>query len=397
MSAKPWENFLASLCFDQPLEPWPSIGISTGKNPISKSAQLHFRMDKLRFANFQKIDVLIPVPHLHSRFGICGIQCYCERSHSFTCVTSCEQHAGHRDTVNVKRWKNIHRALQWTLQLYNAPRSEAQGISHTRKNTHNTNSHPSIQYCYKMQDITWRSLQICAIFVLQKISQIVAKWLYTCSCFALAATLTWVIHGDSREDCGVAWVVIHEGLPETRRMDSVYTSWAKRPFTTEHVSKIAPWEPDVTSTKEFNEGDVGVSGGVQAACPKIWCSTSLAPFSLSDSITLIEGGQDPWFFSPFIPLPGGTLRIVVSNISPPFFARCLYSYCIFLRLRSLSQQITIRPALNLFAATGARLLQPCLGRRSQALNVVRWFATAMNKTAMQHINWNPIPALSIGR
>ena len=103
MSAKPWEIFLASLCFDQPLEPWPSIGISTGKNPISKSAQLHFRMDKLRFANFQKIDVLIPVPHLHSRFGICGIQCYCERSHSFTCVISCEQHAGQRDTVKIGR------------------------------------------------------------------------------------------------------------------------------------------------------------------------------------------------------------------------------------------------------------------------------------------------------
>ncbi len=52
-------------------------------------------------------------------------------------------------------------------------------LSHTRKNTHNTNSHPSIQYCYKMQDVTWRSLQICAIFVPQKISHIVAKWLYT--------------------------------------------------------------------------------------------------------------------------------------------------------------------------------------------------------------------------
>lgn len=38
MSAKPWDFFLASLCFDQPLEPWPSIGIFTGKNPISKSA-----------------------------------------------------------------------------------------------------------------------------------------------------------------------------------------------------------------------------------------------------------------------------------------------------------------------------------------------------------------------
>lgn len=48
-----------------------------------------------------KIDVLIPVPHLLNRLDICHIQCYCERSQSFTCVIFCEQHAGQRDTVNL--------------------------------------------------------------------------------------------------------------------------------------------------------------------------------------------------------------------------------------------------------------------------------------------------------
>lgn len=152
---------------------------------------------------------------------------------TFTILYMCDiLWATYRPKGHSQPWMNIHQALlMYSAEeiLALSPTSEtairapqkrsSRHLSHGQ-NTHDTNSHPSNILVINILAINARShmaqkLPNLCNFVPQKISQIqiVAKWLHTCSCgnFDL---------GDSREDCGVAWVVIYEGLPE----DSVYTS-----------------------------------------------------------------------------------------------------------------------------------------------------------------------------